>query len=372
MYADTLRSPQLRHEVPLLIPDPFLYAERDGVRHILIGALEIPRLAELGLFELHTGAEFGRRELVASGVPLAEVREEIVERAVKALGITSAVVPESFPMRMADRLRADGVELVSDRGFFVERLRCKADAEIAGIIRAQRAAEEGMNEVRRLLRRATPGADGLELDGEPLAVQRVKTAIGHVFLDADASAEAFIVSHGEQAAIAHHMGAGQLRPGEPIIVDLWPRDNQSGCYTDMTRTFVVGDVPPEVAEWHRLVQSALTEALSHIHNGIEGRAIFDLVCDVFESAGYATSRTGKSKEPTAGFHHGLGHGVGLQVHEPPGLGRAAAGTLRTGDVIAVEPGLYRAGSGGVRLEDLVLVTDSGAQRFTQYPYDLTA
>jgi Xaa-Pro aminopeptidase len=371
MYGDTLRSPQLRHEVPLLIPDPFLYAERDGVRHIQIGPLEIPRLAELGLFELHTGAEFGRRELVAAGVPLAEVREEIVLRAVKALGITSALVPESFPMRMADRLRAGGVELVSDRDFFVERMRCKSDSELAGITRAQRAAEEGMNEVRSLLRRAMPGADGLEINGEPLTVERIKAAIAHVFLDAGASAEAFIVSHGEQTAAGHHMGAGQLRPGEPIIVDLWPRDNKSGCYTDMTRTFVVGNRPPEVAEWHRLVQLALTEALSHIRDGVTGRAIYDLVCDVFEAAGYSTGRTERSEEQIAGFHLGLGHGVGLQIHEPPGLGMAATATLRTGDVIAVEPGLYRAGIGGVRLEDLVLVTQSGAQRFTQYPYDLT-
>src|SRR5580765_7264527 len=94
MYADSYRSPELRHEVPLGIPDPFLYAERDGVKHIAIGSMEIPRLAELGLFELHPSEEYGVDELIASGLSSEEVRPEIVRRAVKGLGITSAVVPE--------------------------------------------------------------------------------------------------------------------------------------------------------------------------------------------------------------------------------------------------------------------------------------
>jgi Xaa-Pro aminopeptidase len=106
MYADTFRSPELRHEVPLGVPDPFLYAEQGGVKHIAIGAMEIPRLSALGLFELHPGEEYGSDELIASGLSYAEVRQETVLRAVKELGITSALVPETFPLWLADRLRA--------------------------------------------------------------------------------------------------------------------------------------------------------------------------------------------------------------------------------------------------------------------------
>ena len=71
-----------------------------------------------------------------------------------------------------------------------------------------------------------------------------------------------------------------------------------------------------------------------------------------------------------GFFHGLGHGVGLEVHEEPGLGIASTGELVAGDVITLEPGLYRPGYGGCRLEDLVLVTDDGAENLTDFPYDL--
>jgi Xaa-Pro aminopeptidase len=125
-----------------------------------------------------------------------------------------------------------------------------------------------------------------------------------------------------------------------------------------------------VREWHRLVKEALDRAVAAIGPGVEGRAVFDLTCDIFEEAGEPTQRTKKPGEPLGdGFFHGLGHGVGLEVHEEPSLGRAP-GELVAGDVIAVEPGLYRHGYGGCRLEDLVLVTESGPEVLTDYPYDL--
>src|ERR687888_966627 len=177
MYADTFRSPELRNEVPLGIPDPFLYVEKDGAKHIAIGAMEIPRLRELGLFELHPNEEFGLDDLIADGLSFDAVRHEIPVRAVQALGITSAVVPENFPLWLADRLREAGVELTADGAFFGERRRVKTDAQLAGIRRAQRAAEAGMDAARDLLRRATQANGALSVHGDPLSSERVKLAI---------------------------------------------------------------------------------------------------------------------------------------------------------------------------------------------------
>ena len=371
MYADTFRSPELRHEVPLGIPDAFLYAEQGGVKHIAISSMEIPRLAALGLFELHPGEEYGIDELMRSGLSYQEVRQEIVLRAVKALGLTSAVVPETFPLWLADRLRAEGVELTVDADFFDDRRRVKTEAEVAGIRRAQRAAEAGMDTVREMLRSATPNGDGLALDGEPLTVERVKCAMAQTFAAHGASADDFIVAPGPQGAVGHDMGSGPIRASVPIVVDIWPRDNESFMFCDMTRTFVVGDVPDDVREWHRLCKEALDRAISEIKDGADGRAIFDGTCEIFEAAGEPTQRTKTPGETLAdGFFHGLGHGVGLEVHEQPGMGLASKLPLKAGDVVTVEPGLYRQGYGGVRLEDLVLVTGSGAENLTQYPYDL--
>jgi Xaa-Pro aminopeptidase len=157
----------------------------------------------------------------------------------------------------------------------------------------------------------------------------------------------------------------------PIVVDIWPRDNESSLYCDMTRTFVIGDIPDDVREWHRLCKEALDQAIAAIRPGASGQEIYHGVCDVFEAAGEPTQRTKEPGVPlTDGFFHGLGHGVGLEVHEEPGLGLSASSPLLAGDVVTVEPGLYRQGYGGVRLEDLILVTGAGAENLTRYAYDL--
>jgi Xaa-Pro aminopeptidase len=167
------------------------------------------------------------------------------------------------------------------------------------------------------------------------------------------------------------MGSGPILPGVPLVVDIFPRDNESAVFTDMTRTFVVGEVPDDIREWHRLCKEALDAAVAAIRPGVEGRAVFDLTCDIFEAAGEPTSRTKKAGETLVdGFFHALGHGVGLEVHEAPGMGRNSNKPFVAGDVVTVEPGLYRAGYGGVRLEDIVLVTEDGAEIITDYPYDL--
>jgi Xaa-Pro aminopeptidase len=371
IYADTFRSPELRQEVPIGIPDPFLYAETDGVKHIAIGSLELPRLEELGLYQLHSSEEFGIDELVATGHSYHDSRREVAVRAVKGLGVTSAVVPETFPVWLADRLRADGVELRVDPDYFDERRRTKGEYQLAGMRRAQRAAEAGMDAARDLLRRSQADGDGLVVDGEPLTVERLKVAIAEAFVRHGASADEFIVAPGAQGAVGHHMGAGPIRAGVPIVIDVWPRDNESFCFSDMTRTFVVGEPPADIVEWHRLVKQALDQAIADIRDGVDGKAVFDGTCEIFEAAGHPTQRTKTPGEVLAdGFFHGLGHGVGYEVHEQPGMSRSSEGTLQAGDVVTVEPGLYRQGYGGVRLEDIVLVTENGADNLTQYPYDL--
>jgi len=372
LYADTLRSPELRHEVPLGIGDAFLYVERDGERHVVVGSIELPRLQGLDGFVVHPFEEFGFDELRRSGKPFGEVLDQVMLRAVRALGVERAAVPPTFPLLLADRLRAEGVELAVDRDGFERRRRSKTGAELGGVRRAQAAAEAGMTAARKLLRRASEGADGvLEVDGEPLTSERLRAAVGLAFLEHGAIWDEFVVSHGAQAAIGHHMGEGALHSGETIVIDLWPRDAESFCCADMTRTFVVGEIPDEVAEWHGLCLEALEGALAAARPGVTGKWLFDATCDLFEAAGYPTQRTKAAGETLdEGFFHSLGHGVGLEVHEAPSLGQAGHEELVPGDVIALEPGLYRPGFGGCRLEDLVLVTGDGAENLTRFPYDL--
>src|SRR5262249_46189342 len=158
---DTIRSADMRHAVPLAVPDPFLYAEADGVRRVFSNSMEAARLRELGLFEVSISEEFGIDELIAQELPWRELRAQLVVRQVASLGVTQFPVPEGFPLWLADRLRAEGFELEVDQDLFDDRRRSKTDAQIAGMRRAQKAAEAAMDTCRDLLRRSEISGDQL-------------------------------------------------------------------------------------------------------------------------------------------------------------------------------------------------------------------
>jgi Xaa-Pro aminopeptidase len=372
IFADSVVSPDMRHAVPVLVPDPFLYVEKNGKRYTVSTAFEVDRIAEAGI-EAHPWEKFGYDEMLEQGLP----REQIVWQhlnlnACRELGVESATVPRSFPASVADHLRANGIEITPDYQFFADRRRVKNDDEIAGIRRAQKAAEAGMGAAKEILARAEASNGSVTVDGEPLTSELLKGAIRRAFTEHGVSSENFIVSHGAQTAIGHELGFGEIAANEPIVIDLWPKDPDSACYADMTRTFVVGTPPDELVEYHRLVKEALDRSLEATKPGVPGIEVFKLVCELFEENGQPTAL---SKAPGQvledGFFHGLGHGVGLEVHEAPSLGRGGTAELIPGDVVTLEPGLYRQGFGGCRLEDLVLVTDDGHENLTDFPYDLT-
>ncbi len=369
IYADTMRAPDLRHEVPVAVPDPFLYLERNGEKHAVLTSFEVDRVSAAGI-HAHPLEEFGWDEILAQGNPREESILIMLERAVEALGVREAVVPTTFPLEVADRLRAKGITLTPDREFFLDRRRAKNEAEIEGIRKAQRGTEAAMDAARDLLRRAETSNGTLVVDGEPLTCERLKTAITDVFNEYGLVSDEMIVAHGPQTAVGHDMGSGPISPNEPIVLDLFPKDRESGCYADMTRTFVVGEAPEELVEYHRLVKEALDRSLAATRPGETGDALMRLVSDLFHAHGHKTPLHKEPGEVLAdGFFHSLGHGVGLEVHEAPSLGRNGE-ELLPGDVVTLEPGLYRSGYGGVRLEDLVLVTDDGAEVLTDYGYDL--
>ena len=371
IFADSVVSAEMRHEVPVLVPDPFLFAEQDGNRYAVSTAFEVDRLAEVGI-DARPWEDFGYDEMLEQGLPRDEITWLHVNlNACREFGIEKATVPRTFPTLVADHLRANGITLEPDYKFFADRRRVKSEDEIAGIRRAQKAAEAGMEAARSMLSAAEVANGTVILDGEPLTCERIKAAIRQAFTDAGVTSEDFIVSHGAQTAIGHELGHGPIAPNEPVVIDVWPKDPESACYADMTRTFVVGEPSEEVALYHKLVKEALDRSLEATKAGVPGFDVFQLVCELFEENG---QKTYLSKPPgevlESGFFHGLGHGVGLEVHEAPNLSRGGMSELVPGDVVTLEPGLYRAGYGGCRLEDLVLVTENGAENLTDFPYDL--
>jgi Xaa-Pro aminopeptidase len=360
IFGDTIRSPELRHEVPLAVADPFLYVERDGTRTAYVSSLEVPRLRELDGLATVPLEDLGLDELVEQGLGWHQLTTELVLRAVRAAGLSSVITPRDFPLEVADYLRANEIEVEAHGELFDERRRVKTTAELAGIRRSQQAVEHAMDAIRVRLRA-----------GPPVTCEDLQGEVSRVFSEKGVLAEdVALISSGSETAIGHEPGRGPIHEGEPIVVDLFPRDPASGCYTDMTRTFCLGEPPEELVRYHALVREALDLAYATIRPGVTGAEAHRAVCELFESHGFETQL---SKEPgqvlEEGFFHSLGHGVGLEVHELPGLGRVGE-EIVAGDVLAVEPGLYRKGFGGCRLEDLVHVTENGCEALTDYPYEL--
>jgi Xaa-Pro aminopeptidase len=373
IYGDTVRSPAMRHEVPLGIGDPFLYLESDGRRAVVTNALEVDRIARAAPeLERMMMDALGLDDLIAQGLPREVVYREVFVRAVKEYGIAAATVPPDFPLALGDRLREEGVELRPDDGEFERRRRRKTPAEMAGIRRATQAGLAGLAEAARVLREARIDGEQLRLDGEVLTSEIVRARIREVCARAGAPApDDIIVAPAE--AVGHESGSGPLPANAPITIDLWPQDEASGCWSDMTRTFVCGDVSDAVAELHSLVLEAHDRACAAVRPGVPGVDVYGVACDVFEAAGHPTQRTKAPGETLRhGFYFGLGHGVGLEVHEAPALGRTGREPLVAGDVIAVEPGTVDPANGGMRVEDLLVVTEDGYENLTaSFPYDLT-
>jgi len=371
LVGDSVRSTELRHEVSVAIGDLFRYVELDGRRIAVVWSVEGDRITAADpSVEIVPAETIGYDDLVRDGVDYYEISQTLTVRIARLLGLRDAVVPASFPLRHADALRADGVELTVDQRYFDDRRRRKTPQQLDRIRIASRAAEAGMEAIAALLARSEPGPDGRVADGEPLTSERLRALAIDAFGAHGCSGDDLIAAHGPQAADGHDQGSGRLANDDHVVCDLFPRHLDSGCFSDMTRTFTVGTPDPTIVEWHGLCMEALELAREMLAPGVDGVAVHRAVCAHFEEHGQPTALD--APEGTVlrdGFYHGLGHGVGLDVHEAPTLGKVGH-ELVAGDVVTLEPGLYRHAWGGVRVEDLLLVTEDGCETITDFPYGL--
>jgi Xaa-Pro aminopeptidase len=182
-----------------------------------------------------------------------------------------------------------------------------------------------------------------------------------------------IVSQGRDAGVPHSRGDAKaaVRPSVPIVLDIFPADKTSGYFFDLTRTFCTGPVPEELRQIHAHVLEAFTLARDAVRPGTLASSYQALVCDFFESKGYPTLRT--DARTFSGYVHGLGHGVGLEIHEKPSfqLSPANRDQIEAGDIITIEPGLYFPEREiGVRIEDTFVVREGGVESLCRGGYGL--
>lgn len=370
-YGDSLLNPEMRHEIAEAVHDPVIFLDHDGRRVVVGGWLDhavLERRAD-AIDEFWSYETFGSSEIESDpSFPLHLIDAELTNRVLSKAGVSSAVVPGSFPVLLADYLRDKGVEVRVGVEEWAMRRRRKSSWELEGIERAQRAAETAMLTAAHMLREAEPTPSGeLRFEGEPLTAGLVREAMTAELSTQGAESDEIIVQSGDAVFAGHELGSGPVLADKSCVIDCFPRDRHTGAYSDMTRTFVPGRAPAELKEIHGHCLRALEIAFAAIKPGADGA--FRAVCEYFESHGYET-KLSHPGHPEEGFTHSLGHGVGLEVHERPWMGRRSDAFVE-GDVVAVEPGLYVKGVGGVRLEDTVVVTGDGIAHLTEpYPYDL--
>ncbi|SEH12141.1 Xaa-Pro aminopeptidase [Natronorubrum sediminis] len=362
--ADASDSDQ-RYVSGFTAPDPYqTVVTRDGV-HLLVSGLEYGRAkTEAAADSVTRRSEYDYRGLVAEHGPY-EAKSRLITAFLEDRGIDSLAVPRSFPTGTADGLREQGLSVTVEPEGIVEDIRSTKDEwELEQIRATQRANEAAMTTAEELIATADVADNGnLVHDGEVLTSERVKEEIEVTLLRHGCGLDDTIVACGADGADPHDRGSGPLEADELIVIDIFPRDKETGYFGDMTRTFARGDPGEEARRRYEVTEDAYEAALEAVEAGVTGEAVHDVACDVIEDAGYETLRSDPSTE--TGFIHSTGHGVGLDIHEQPSVA-PSGGELEPGHVISIEPGIYDPAVGGVRIEDLVAVTEDGYENLTDY------
>ena len=360
------------HLSGFLAPDPVVCLRVAGKKYLVVSSMEYGRAEkEARTDELLSFDEIGvmelARELKSGGRALAAAAAGLLEE----LGATNSpvAVPPILGVVYADELRARGLKLTPGPRLFADLRRAKSEEEISYIEKTQRAIEEACAHAVGVLSEADVAEEGTLLyEGETLTSERLRSEIDVELLRRGCVADGTITSGGAQAADPHERGHGPLKAGESIILDIFPMDQVTRYYADMTRTLVKGEPGEELQKMYDAVLESQEAALAMIGPGVNGRDVHGKVSEILHERGYKTlQHDQKPGEPLVeGFIHGTGHGVGLEVHEAPRISTADE-ELIPGDVVTVEPGLYEPGVGGVRIEDLVVVTKSGCRNLTNFP-----
>ena len=276
------------------------------------------------------------------------------------------MVPAAFSFGYAESLRELGYEVkVKPDPFFPART-VKTPTEISAIEEVQSYAEEAMELAVNLLKTSEIRDDTLWLNGSPLTAEQVRHEMQKLLLEKNCAAASIIIAGGNQGADPHSRGTGPLPAHQTIILDVFPRSFDHHYWGDMTRTVVRGVASPAVKKLYQDVLESQELAFSMIKDGVEGRTVHAAVVDSLKNAGNSNGETSGKK---TGFIHSTGHGVGLEIHELPRIGKLSC-TLEAGQVVTVEPGLYYPGVGSVRLEDIVVVTTDGIRDLNRFPKDL--
>jgi len=366
IIADSEHDADMLYVSGMFVPDAFIAIALNGQWHGLFSPLEVDRARKNSKFsQVHLDAPYRLSAETNNRSGLAAVAAAFLDEH----AVTTLEVPPHFPFAYAEQLKTWGFEVkASDGAFFPERA-IKSETEIRHLAHAEKLTRQSMQQAEHYLAACSIGSDGIlrdGLSGKKVKAADLRRAIETFLIGNGAMPAHTIVACGREGADPHNIGAGFIRAHQPIIIDIFPRVLATGYWGDMTRTYVKGRATPEVKKIYNTVREGQDIGLSMVKDGADGTLIHRAITDHFDQQGFPTKMV-RGKQ--SGFFHGTGHGVGLQIHEAPGIS-PRPGILKTGQVVTVEPGLYYPGLGGVRIEDMVVVRDNGCDNLTKHKRQL--
>ncbi|MFX1369727.1 MAG: M24 family metallopeptidase [Promethearchaeota archaeon] len=275
-------------------------------------------------------------------------------------------VPRSFPSNVLITLQDLGYEVKAANDLFLDGRATKSDRELKLIKKAGDATMGAISQVVDMIKDSDIGSNKVLIHkGEPLTVNTVKLALEHFLLDRGAeSASDTIVAVGKKGFDWHYLGnpEDKLKAEVPIIIDVFPRLKRDRYIADVTRTIVKGPVSERLKRMFEGVYEAHMASVDALTDGVQIDEV-NLACfNTLKKHGYTSRRF--NPEETDGMTHGLGHGIGLEVHEQPST-YDREDYFQLGHVLTIEPGVYFEGFGGVRIEDDYAVTKGKAKQLTK-------
>ena len=351
----------LYYATRFLAPDPFVFLQAGTRKILLMSDLEIDRArAQARVDEVLSLSEYEEKARQRWQSPrLIDTVSVLLE----AYGVPAVTVPVTFPLEYGDRLREKGITVTTRPDPFLPERLVKSEDEIAAIAETQRHTETALEAALHVLRGSRINGDRVLWQGKPLLAEDLKKVINLSLMENDCVAQYTIVACGIDGVDPHNQGSGPIRPNESIVFDIFPRSSRTRYFADMTRTVVKGNASADLRRMYDAVLAAQVRGIELVRDGASGQAIHEEVTRTLEVRGF---QTGPVDGRLQGFFHGTGHGVGLDIHEPPRISKAGAG-LKAGQVVTVEPGLYYSRWGAVRIEDLVVVGADGCRNLTRAP-----
>ncbi|MDZ4787631.1 MAG: Xaa-Pro peptidase family protein [Blastochloris sp.] len=361
IVAASEASADLLYTTNFFVPDEMIWFEHKGKTHAVLSPLEIDRARATASVDIFIAADVVMNKLrqgdMRKKITTADVLVEVLTR--KA--IKQVAVPAAFPLHYARVLEKAKIQVQVIEPFFPER-EIKSALEIAKITLAQRQAEVGLSRALEVLKAATiTKTKGLKWSGVSLTSEILRGEIDAAVIKAGGLPAHTIVAGGKQGCDPHERGYGPLKAHQSIILDIFPRDQQTGYFGDLSRSVVKGKPSEALRKLHSTVAKGQQLVLDQMREGVDGLRLHDEVKDFFKKEGYPTEQR---KSRWVGFFHGTGHSLGLEIHEAPRFG---AGRFKAGQIMTVEPGLYYPEIGGVRIEDLVVIRKKGIKNLTLAP-----